>query len=194
MNTLYDLLGVRSDADDETLRKAFRKAIKATHPDLHAGDPDAPLRFRQIVDANALLRDAKRRATYDWLLQLEHQRFRLKLEYQQRQLKLERQQLRLKRMRIIVSGAIAVTVLTFALVDGYALFVPIPTRAIVAGKRDDRTSLAVAAGQGGAGQSGMDNVGERVERAGALPIGPANPTEPSAHSHKEYRTRVPHSG
>jgi len=81
MNTLYNLLGVRPDADDETLRKAFRKAIKATHPDLHAGDPDAPLRFRQIVDANALLRDAKQRATYDWLLQLEHQRFRLKLEY-----------------------------------------------------------------------------------------------------------------
>ncbi len=136
MNTLYDFLGVRSDADDETLRKAFRKAIKATHPDLHAGDPDAPLRFRQIVDANALLRDAKQRATYDWLLQLEHQRFRLKLEYQQRHLKLERQQLRLKRMRIIVSGAIAVTVLTFALVDGYALFVPIPTRAIVTVKPD----------------------------------------------------------
>ncbi len=192
MNTLYDLLGVRPDADDETLRKAFRKAIKATHPDLHAGDPDAPLRFRQIVDANALLRDAKQRATYDWLLQLEHQRFRLKLEYQQRHLKLERQQLRLKRMRIIVSGAIAVTVLTFALVDGYPLFVPIPTTAIVAVKRDDGTSMAVAAVKADAVKGDMDNAGEQIETAGARMMEPANPTDQVEPRHKDDSAEVPH--
>src|SRR6266436_4741986 len=192
MNTLYDFLGVRSDADDETLRKAFRNAIKATHPDLHAGDPDTLLRFRQIVDANALLRDAKQRATYDWLLQLEHQRFRLKLEYQQRHLKLERQQLRLKRMRIIVSGAIAVTVLTFALVDGYALFVPIPTTAIVAVKRDDGTSMAVAAVKADAVKGDMDNAGEQIETAGARMMEPANPTDQVEPRHKDDSAEVPH--
>src|SRR5260370_15789474 len=162
MNTLYDLLGVPSDTVYYALRKAVRKDIKATLPDLHAGDPDAPLRFRQIVDANALLRDAKQRATYDWLLQLEHQRFRLKLEYQQRQLKLERQQLRLKRMRIIVSGAIAVTVLTFALVDGYALFVPIPTTAIVPVKLENVTSMAFAAVKAAAANTVMHKPRQQI--------------------------------
>ena len=51
MKTLYDLLGARADDDAEGLRNAFRKAAKANHPDLHAGDPDAPIRFRQIVEA-----------------------------------------------------------------------------------------------------------------------------------------------
>ncbi len=75
MNTHYNLLGIPPDADNETLKKAFREAIKATHPDIHANDPDARSRFRQIVAAYTLLRDAKQRATYDWLLQ---QRVRLK--------------------------------------------------------------------------------------------------------------------
>jgi tetratricopeptide (TPR) repeat protein len=142
MNTLYNLLGIPQDADNETLKKAFREAVKATHPDIHADDPDALSRFRQIVSAYALLRDAKQRATYDWLL---HQRFRLKPEYPQHQLKHERQQLRLKRMRII-APAIAVAVLTVALVHGYRLFTPIPATAVVAVKRDDNdTSTAVVA-------------------------------------------------
>jgi curved DNA-binding protein CbpA len=42
MRTHYDLLGVRSDADDEVLRKAYHKAAKANHPDLNSDDPDAP--------------------------------------------------------------------------------------------------------------------------------------------------------
>jgi curved DNA-binding protein CbpA len=87
MNTLYNLLRISPDADNETLKKAFREAVKATHPDIHADDPDALSRFRKIVAANAVLRDAKQRARYDWLLQ---QRFRLKPEYPQHQLKRER--------------------------------------------------------------------------------------------------------
>jgi hypothetical protein len=75
MSTLYNLLGIPPDADNETLKKAYREAIKATHPEIHVDDPDARSRFRQIVAAYTLLRDAKQRATYDWLLQ---QRARLK--------------------------------------------------------------------------------------------------------------------
>jgi curved DNA-binding protein CbpA len=88
MNTLYNLLGTSPGADNETLKRAFREAVKATHPDIHADDADAQSRFRQIVDAYTLLRDAKQCARYDWLLQ---QQFRLKPEYQQRPLKHERQ-------------------------------------------------------------------------------------------------------
>ena len=59
MKTLYDLLGARPDDDAEELRSAFRKAAKANHPDLHVGDLDAPSRFRQIVQAYDILRDAQ---------------------------------------------------------------------------------------------------------------------------------------
>src|SRR5258708_35310719 len=63
MTSLYDLLGARGNDDADALKKAFRKAVKAHHPDLHPGDPDAPERFRPLIAANALLRDAMRRAT-----------------------------------------------------------------------------------------------------------------------------------
>jgi curved DNA-binding protein CbpA len=68
MKTLYDLLGALADDDAEGLRTAFRKAAKATHPDLNLGDPDAALRFRQVVRAHAILSDPEQRAAYDWLL------------------------------------------------------------------------------------------------------------------------------
>src|ERR1700730_7679788 len=124
MNTLYDLLGVRPDADDETLKRAFHKAVKATHPDHHADDTDALLRFWQIVIANGILRDAKQRAVYSRLLVWERQRLRSKWK------------------RIIISDAIAVAVLTVALVGGYTLFAPIPTTAIEAVKKDTATAVA----------------------------------------------------
>jgi curved DNA-binding protein CbpA len=89
MKTAYDLLGIRSDADAEAVRKAYRAAVKLHHPDCRPGDPDAALlRFRQIAAAYAILRDAKRRAAYD------------------RRLALGRQRIRSERVHIIISGAI----------------------------------------------------------------------------------------
>ena len=70
MRTLYDFLGALPDDDAEGLRAAFRAAAKGAHPDVNPGDPDAALRFRQIVRANEILSDTKQRATYDHLLHL----------------------------------------------------------------------------------------------------------------------------
>jgi tetratricopeptide (TPR) repeat protein len=70
MDTLYDLLGALPRDDAEGLRTAFRRAVKNTHPDLKPGDPDAALRFRQIVRAHGILTDAEQRAAYDHLLAL----------------------------------------------------------------------------------------------------------------------------
>jgi len=70
METLYDLLGALPDDDAEGLRTAFRKAVKGAHPDINPGDPDAALRFRQIVRANEILSDESQRAAYDHLLDL----------------------------------------------------------------------------------------------------------------------------
>jgi tetratricopeptide (TPR) repeat protein len=70
MDTLYDLLGALPHDNAESLRVAFRKAVKGTHPDLRPGDPDAGMKFRQIVRANHILGDPEQRAAYDHLLML----------------------------------------------------------------------------------------------------------------------------
>ncbi|MBV9459420.1 MAG: DnaJ domain-containing protein [Bradyrhizobium sp.] len=65
MPTLYELLGALADDDADGLRRAFRKAAKASHPDNNPGDPDAAQRFRRIVRAHAILSDEAQRAAYD---------------------------------------------------------------------------------------------------------------------------------
>jgi tetratricopeptide (TPR) repeat protein len=47
--------------------------VKGTHPDLHPGDPEAGLKFRQIVRASEILADQDQRAAYDHLLDLADQ-------------------------------------------------------------------------------------------------------------------------
>jgi curved DNA-binding protein CbpA len=68
MGTLYDLLGALPSDDAEGLRTAFRKAAKATHPDINPDNPDAALRFRELVRAYDILTDVEQRETYDELL------------------------------------------------------------------------------------------------------------------------------
>src|SRR5690242_16616944 len=70
MKTLYDLLGALPNDDAEGLRTAFRQAVKGSHPDIRPGDPEAGLKFRQIVRANEILRDPEQRAAYDHLMDL----------------------------------------------------------------------------------------------------------------------------
>jgi hypothetical protein len=74
MKTLYDLLGVRPNADKATIRAAFRKAVKAYHPDANAGDRTAAQRFMEITAAHAILRDPERRANYDRALERRRQK------------------------------------------------------------------------------------------------------------------------
>jgi len=38
---------------------------QGAHPDIKPGDPDAALKFRQIVRANEILGDVEQRAAYD---------------------------------------------------------------------------------------------------------------------------------
>jgi curved DNA-binding protein CbpA len=79
MKTLYDLLGTRPDDDAEALKAAFRKAAKANHPDLHAGDRMLHYAL-DIAEAYEILRDAEQRATYDRLLRFERERLRWTLK------------------------------------------------------------------------------------------------------------------
>jgi curved DNA-binding protein CbpA len=70
METLYDLLGALPEDDADSLRAAFRRAVKGAHPDLNPGDPHAALKFRKIVRAGEILSDDEQRAAYDHLLDL----------------------------------------------------------------------------------------------------------------------------
>jgi curved DNA-binding protein CbpA len=65
MDTLYDVLGVSSRANETAIRTAFRKAAKTFHPDLNSDNPTAELQFRQIVAAYELLKDPLQREAYD---------------------------------------------------------------------------------------------------------------------------------
>ena len=70
MKTLYEIIGALPDDDAEGLRAAFRKAVKANHPDLNPDNPEASQAFRRIVRANAILSDERQRQTYDHLLEM----------------------------------------------------------------------------------------------------------------------------
>jgi curved DNA-binding protein CbpA len=77
MSTLYDMLDVQPDDDAGTVKEAFRKAVKVSHPDLNANDPNAPARFMEIVRANAILSDPELRAVYDRMLEFERRQHQL---------------------------------------------------------------------------------------------------------------------
>jgi molecular chaperone DnaJ len=61
----YEILGVPRDADDATIKKAFRRLARELHPDVNSHDPDAEEKFKEAAEAYEVLSDADRRATYD---------------------------------------------------------------------------------------------------------------------------------
>jgi len=61
----YQTLGVRRDADQETIKRAFRKLARANHPDTNKGDPEAESRFKAINEAYTVLSDPEKRRKYD---------------------------------------------------------------------------------------------------------------------------------
>ena len=65
MDDPYQILGVRRDDSDETIRKAYRKLAKKHHPDLNPNKPEAAERFKAINTANQILSDPDQRARFD---------------------------------------------------------------------------------------------------------------------------------
>src|SRR5690242_12361438 len=61
----YDVLGVPRDADEQQIKKAFRKLARELHPDVNKHDPDAEEKFKEAAEAYEILSDSERRAIFD---------------------------------------------------------------------------------------------------------------------------------
>jgi curved DNA-binding protein CbpA len=59
----YVVLGIAEDADDETIRSAFRALARRYHPDVGPGS--SPIEFQRAHEAYETLADPERRRRYD---------------------------------------------------------------------------------------------------------------------------------
>lgn len=65
MRDFYEVLGVARDADQEVIKKAYRRLALQYHPDRNGGDKDSEEKFKEATEAYEVLRDAEKRAAYD---------------------------------------------------------------------------------------------------------------------------------
>ena len=162
METLYDLLGALPKDDAEGLRTAFRQAVKGAHPDIHPGDPDAALKFREIVRANEILGDVEQRAVYDHLLDL------ARLEQESASARATA-----AKIHKFASGTIAVAGASVVTVAGYLLFMHMSVASIAPANHVDVTMRASA------------------EIAAVSPAGSSDTTGKSASLAKQENASVP---
>ena len=62
----YKIMGVARDATQDEIKRAYRKLARKYHPDV-SKEPDAEARFKELGEANEVLKDAEKRAAYDQL-------------------------------------------------------------------------------------------------------------------------------
>ena len=178
MGTLYDLLGALPGDDADGLRAAFRRAAKATHPDIHPDDPDAARRFRELVRAYDILTDRDQRTTYDQLLTIAlHPAAAPKSTSVY------------ETVRKLASNTVAATIITGVLIGGYTLFgffsnAPGAAEILSDGATGQRAALAGSSEaalertQGAPADSGVEKeaiVAAAYSNSAALPGRIANP-------------------
>jgi len=61
----YEILGVERSADEEEIKKCYRKLAVKYHPDKNPGDKNAEESFKELGEAYEVLCDPQKRAAYD---------------------------------------------------------------------------------------------------------------------------------
>lgn len=61
----YQVLGVPENADQDVIKKAYRKLSMKYHPDKNKGDPAAEEKFKEISNAYTILSDKETKSRYD---------------------------------------------------------------------------------------------------------------------------------
>ena len=61
----YEILGIEKGADENAIKKAYRKLAKKYHPDENAGNTHAEQRFKEITEAYSVLSDPEKKKRYD---------------------------------------------------------------------------------------------------------------------------------
>ncbi len=61
----YEILGVSKDADQDAIKKAYRKMAMQFHPDKNPGNPEAEEKFKEAAAAYDILSDPEKRNRYD---------------------------------------------------------------------------------------------------------------------------------
>lgn len=57
----YEILGIDKNADDNTIKKAYRKLAKKYHPDQNAGNAQAERQFKEVTEAYSVLSDPEKK-------------------------------------------------------------------------------------------------------------------------------------
>ena len=61
----YQVLGVKRDADEKEIKRAYRKLARKFHPDHNPDDAAAEERFKDVTEAYEVLGDPDKRTKYD---------------------------------------------------------------------------------------------------------------------------------